>query len=241
MVVTVKTGDMGLDGVELVMAVEDAFSISINDADAAKLLTLRLLTDYVLSKVTTTTATVCLTQRAFNLLRRSLLRHGGWKRSEITPDTSLPVLLPKKLRREIIQKVIADLEIKRPPEYVLAEWVNVLLLVGPALAGGTVAYGTGHATHSAGIWIFIGVALATAGIAVRLTRPLRTEFPRNLQTVGDLARWVMTHKSDLADATPTGWTREQITARVRELIVDQLGVKPGFSDDANFVKDLGLS
>jgi hypothetical protein len=41
-------------------------------------------------------------------------------------------------------------------------------------------------------------------------------------------------------AWSTGWTREQITARVRELIVDQLGVKPDFSDDANFVKDLGV-
>lgn len=231
---------MGLDGVELVMAVEDAFSISINDADAAKLLTPRLLTDYVLSKVTTTSATVCLTQRAFNLLRRSLLRHGGWKRSEITPDTRLPVLFPKKLRRDVIQKVITDLEIKRPPEFVLADRVNVLLLVGPVLAGATVVYCAGQAMHSIGIWIFIGVALATAGVAVRLTRPLRTEFPKNLQTVGDLAQWVMTHKSDLADATPTGWTREQITARVRDLIVEQLGVKPDFSEDANFVKDLGV-
>ena len=231
---------MGLDGVELVMAVEDAFSISINDDDAVKLLTPRLLTDYVLSKVTTATATVCLTQRAFNLLRRSLLRHGGWKRSQITPDTSLPVLLPKNLRRDLIQKVITDLNIKRPPEFILANWVNILLLVGPALVGAMVVYAAGQAMQSTGIWIFIGVALATAGVAVRLTRPLRIEFPKNLQTVGDFARWVMINKPDLAQTNIPGWTREQITIRVHEIIVEQLGVKPDFSEDARFIEDLGV-
>ena len=232
--------DMGLDGVELVMAVEDAFSISITDADAGKLLTPRLLTDYVLSKVTTTTATVCLTQRAFNLLRRSLLRHGGWKRSEITPDTSLPGLLPKKLRRDVIQKIITDLGIKRPPEFVLADWVKIMLLVVPTLIGAAVTYVAGQALHSLGVWIFIGVALATAGIAVRLTQPLRTEFPANLQTVGAFARWVMVNKPDLAQTNTPGWTREQITIRVHEIIVEQLGVKPDFSDDARFIEDLGV-
>ena len=231
---------MGLDGVELVMAVEDAFSISIDDADAAQLLTPRLLTDYVLSKVTTTTATVCLTQRAFNLLRRSLLRHGGWKRSEIAPDTSLPGLLPKNLRRDVIQKIITDLGIKRPPEFVLANWVNIMLLVVPTLIAAAVTFATGQALHSIGVWIFIGVALATAGVAVRLTRPLRTEFPKSLQTIGDFARWVMVNKPDLAQTNTPGWTREQITIRVHDIIVEQLGIKPDFSEDANFVKDLGM-
>lgn len=104
---------MGLDGVELVMAVEEEFDISIDDAAAGKLLTPRLLTDYVLSKVTTTTTDVCLTQRAFNLLRKSLIRHGGWKRSEIKPKKRLSVLLPKNQRHKIIQKAIWSWASKR--------------------------------------------------------------------------------------------------------------------------------
>ena len=90
------------------------------------------------------------------------------------------------------------------------------------------------------IWSAVLVALATAGVAVRLTRPLRTEFPKSLQTIGDFARWVMVNKPDLAQTNTPGWTREQITIRVHDIIVEQLGIKPDFSEDANFVKDLGM-
>jgi hypothetical protein len=87
----------------------------------------------------------------------------------------------------------------------------------------------------------IAVICVCAAVAASVTKPFCKEFPQGLQTVGDLARWVMTHKADLATATAPGWTREQITIRVREIIVEQLGCKPDFSEDANFVKDLGLS
>jgi acyl carrier protein len=240
-VVTVKTGDMGLDAVEIVMAVEDAFDIRIEDAEAEKLLTPRQLIDCVQGKVSGATSNTCLTQRAFNLLRKSLLRHGDWKRRDIAPGVALATLMPKQKRRALLEQITVELGIKKPPEFVRARWLNILLLVGSLLAGLLAAIATGHLLQSVAIWIFIGVAIGTAGIALRLTKPLCQEFPANLKTLGDLARWVMTHKSDLADATPTGWTREQITARVREIIVEQLGVKPGFSEDANFVKDLGLS
>ena len=90
---------MGMDGVEIVMAVEETFDIHIEDAEAEKLLTPRQLIDLVQSKVAVATASVCLTQRAFNLLRKSLLRHGGWKRSEIRPARRLSELINCNQRR----------------------------------------------------------------------------------------------------------------------------------------------
>lgn len=231
---------MGLDGVEMVMAVEEAFDIRIEASEAEKLLTPRLLIDLVQSKVSGATASVCLTQRAFNVLRKSLLRHGGWKRSEIAPATVLATLIPRERRRALMENLTAELGIKKPPELVRARWLNIALLVGSLLAGLFAALATGHGLESVAIWIFIGVAILTAGVASRLTKPLSKEFPSNLQTVGDLARWVMTHKPDLAQATVPGWTHDQIVARVREIIVDVLGCKPDFSEDANFVEDLGL-
>jgi hypothetical protein len=35
----------------------------------------------------------------------------------------------------------------------------------------------------------------------------------------------MSHKADLADASLTGWTREQIAARIREIGVDVPGMR----------------
>ncbi len=231
---------MGMGGVEIAMAVEDAFSITLDDAEATKILTPRQLIAAVQSKVAMASATVCLTQRAFNLLRKSLICHGGWKRSEINPGTCLPMLLPKNQRREFVHKVITDLGIKQPPEYVRAGWVNGLLFLGPTLTGAMVAFATGQAIHTLGIWIFIGVTLLTASLAWRLTQPLCTEFPKPLQTVGGLARWVMTHKADLAHATVPGWTREQIAIRVHDIVVEVLDCDAKYHEDARLVEDLGL-
>lgn len=238
---TVKTGDMGLDAVEIVMSVEDAFDIHIEDAEAANLITPRLLIDCVQGKVAGATFNACLTQRAFNLLRKSLLRHGEWKRRDIAPAASLPNLMPKQQRRALLEQITMELGIKKPPGLVRPGWLEIGMVVISLMLGSLVGLPMVVRFGSLGIWIFIGVAILTAGICNRLTKPLRTEFPKELKTIGGLARWVMTHKSDLADAKPTGWTREQIAARVREIIVEQLGVKPDFSEDANFVKDLGLN
>ncbi len=231
---------MGLDGVELVMAVEDAFDICINDSEAGTLLTPRRLIDFVLSKVTSTTATVCLTQRAFNLLRKSLVRQGGWKRSAITPAMPLGALIPRHQRRGLLASVMTELGINRPPDLVRPNWLKALLLGGSVLAGLAAAIASIHAFNTLGLWGFMGVAILAGVIGIRLTKPMCTEFPRQLQTIGDLSRWVMTHKSDLANAVTSGWTRDQVVARVREIIVEQLGCKPDFSEDARFVEDLGL-
>jgi acyl carrier protein len=232
---------MGLDAVEIVMAVEEAFDIRIEDAEAGKLLTPRQLIDLVQSKVSVITASVCLTQRAFNLLRKSLLRHGGWKRSEITPATNLAALIGRDQRTSLLGKISAEMGIKNPPKLVRANWLNITLLTSSLITGIWVAWAARHTFGSILVWIFISVAILTAGVALRLTKPLCKEFPANLKTVGDLSRWVMTHKVDLANAAIPGWTREQIVVRVREIIIEQLGCKPDFSEDANFVKDLGLS
>ena len=57
---------MGLDGVEIVMKVEEAFGITIDDAEAGKITTPGQLIELVLSKVGRTVDEACLTQRAFH-------------------------------------------------------------------------------------------------------------------------------------------------------------------------------
>jgi acyl carrier protein len=237
--------DMGLDAVEIVMAIEDAFDISIENSEAEKILTPRQLIDLVQSKVLVATSRVCLTQRAFNLLRKSLLRNGQWKRADIAPATRLSVLIPRPQRQALLQQTALELGIKKPPGLKRRQWLEALRLGMTLVAGLGVmqlAYpGLASLAFLLPFFVFAGVAILIGYISGRLTENWRTEFPKDLQTVGDLARWVMTHKPDLAQATVPGWTRNQIAGRVREIIVDVLGCKPDFSEDANFVKDLGLS
>ena len=232
---------MGLDGVEIVMAIEDAFDIQIDDAQAGKLVTPRLLIDHVFGKVTTATSAACLTQRAFNLLRKSLIAQGGWKRSQIKPAVRLAGLILRAQRKNLLQTVTADLKIKSSPNLVRSGWVVGASSVFSLSIGLAVIVALWPMFSTVLIILAIAVACVSGAIAASLTKPLCAEFPKELQTVGDLARWVMAHKPDLANGTASGWTREQVAVRVSEIIVEYLGCKPDFSEDANFVKDLGLS
>ena len=65
------------------------------------------------------------------------------------------------------------------------------------------------------------------------------EFPPLVATVGDLARWIMAHKPDLAGLVRGRWTREQVAARVREIVIEQLDCASSYREDASFVQDLG--
>ena len=61
---------MGMEGVEIVMAVEETFGISIPDDVAQQILTVRQLVDYVTTQVATAPEPVCSTKRLFYQLRR---------------------------------------------------------------------------------------------------------------------------------------------------------------------------
>ena len=57
--------DMGLDGVELIMAVEEKFGISISDEEAQRVLTVGDMKRLVRAKLDITDSASCLTQRHF--------------------------------------------------------------------------------------------------------------------------------------------------------------------------------
>jgi hypothetical protein len=91
---------MGLDGVEFVMAVEEAFGLSIPDEDAQELITPGHLVDY-LEKRLLAGQGACLEQRAFYSLRRAGIAVLGCRRSELRPETRWENVLPVKKRRRV--------------------------------------------------------------------------------------------------------------------------------------------
>jgi acyl carrier protein len=90
---------MGLDSVEFVMAVEEAFQIAIPDSEAERMATPRHLVDYVMTRLGETDQRVCLEQRAFYRLRRAAMRVFGVTRSAVQVGTRWEHLLPPKQRR----------------------------------------------------------------------------------------------------------------------------------------------
>ncbi len=177
---------MGLDGVELVMAWEESFGISITDTDAGKLLTPRMATDLIYDKLTTAAMPGpggCLTQRAFHRLRSALQTAFDIPSVLIRPDALLGGLFPLGTRRERWQILQAHVGVNSFPK------------------------------------MFFGM------------------LPYGCGTVGSLARSLAARQPNFFRRANEPWTRPQVRAVVREIIVEQLGI-PEFSDDDEFARDL---
>jgi hypothetical protein len=236
---------MGLEGIEILMEVEEAFDISIEDSEAERSSTPGELIDVVMSKVAHADAAGCLTQRAFNRLRAALLSHLPLKRRDIAPSVRMAELVPRTDREPLLERLAAELGTPPMPPMVRPQWL-VALLVGCCLAlGGGIAV----FCFQGGLWQHRGALFATAlftaagmGFLARAaTRGCRFDFNPQVATVGDLSRWIVGHKTELAGSTPGKWTREEVAARVREITVEHLGCADAYREDASFVKDLGLN
>ncbi len=68
---------MGLDIVELLFAAEEKLGVYIHDADASNLTTLRMIADYVYSRVRNTEDRSCTSQIGFYRLRSVLVNLFG--------------------------------------------------------------------------------------------------------------------------------------------------------------------
>jgi hypothetical protein len=100
---------MGLDGVELIMAYEDAFSIEITDADAIKIRTPQDVIELVCSRVELSDESTCLEQAAFHVIRRETMLLTSAERRQIALSTPLSRLFmltpPEVITRRLSEKL----------------------------------------------------------------------------------------------------------------------------------------
>jgi len=233
---------MGLDAVELVMAVEEKFGITISDEEATNTLTVGDLKRLVHSKLKVSDADGCLTQRAFQLLRKNAISQFGIDRHNFRPETALDTVVPLSSRRESWASFQSALGVDELPELVRPYRVNltitVLVLCTLLLP---VWYGALHSEHF-GLWTLIGVILASsAGYwAAQLTKPMKTNFRAGHDRVRDIARLLVAKYPQIIGKPRTvNWTEEEISCLLREVIIEQLGVTE-FDDNSRFVQDLHI-
>jgi acyl carrier protein len=232
---------MGLDAVEIVMEVEDAFDICFEDAEAGKIMTPRHLIEVVQAKVATVEPSACLSQRAFNFLRRYLIEHGALPRRRVTPKAKLSGLIPRGQRKSFLRRLAADIGAGSPPPGLVRPASLKWSLTALCLAVGAYVGFTFGADGENALVILLFVAGGSAFLGLAATKPFRTEFPIGLASVGDLAVWVRRHKADLANRSQKAWTRDQIASRVREIVIAKLRCEQNYREDASFIEDLGLS
>jgi acyl carrier protein len=243
---------MGLDGVEIAMAVEEDFDIIIDDSEAEKLSTPGKLIDYVMAKVGRTDRAACLTQRAFHRLRSSLMRQFGLKRNQIRTETLLAALFPRQTRKVKLREVLDSLDVHKSVKLFRPTWLKFGISFGVVGAGiaPLLVFRWHQATSPYLLVNFFTNMPELAGVfsailfgsaSVWLTRGLRYEFKLSMKTVANLSRWIVANAPNLVEAPPGQWSREQIAEKIREIVIDHLDCEKDYREDANFVKDLGLS
>jgi len=228
---------MGLDTIELVMAIEERFGITLSDAEMGHVTTPGQLVDLVFSKVQRADSAGYLTRHAFYALRRALMKQGQWHRSQIVPAARLEELVPRAGRRKAWLELKESLsagswpELKRPPWLVvlLGAGFILMLLVAIKLHFDGVSY-----------WLSFPAVFLAMAAALYLTRPLCLEFPAEQATVGQLSEFLVRAAPDLFGPEGRRWARPDVAAVIRSITIEELGLKPGqYREDAGFVQDLG--
>jgi len=235
---------MGLDAIEITKLLEEAFNIGFEDAEIGQVSTPRDLIELIMSKVAHADPAGSLTQRAFNLLRAALLRQLFLERRDITPQVRMADLVPKTDRKILLDCLAADFGTPPMPSLVRPKWLENLLVVCCIVMGVAIAvliFRHGPWEHRGALFLTAFItAVGTGFLARAATHACCVEFPPQAATVGNLSRWIVAHKTDLAPSAHGKLTREQVAARIRDITVEQLGCAETYREDASFVQDLGL-
>lgn len=218
---------MGLDTVELVIAIEDAFEVRIANADAAKLTTPAEVTDYLMSRVRTDNDDPCPSQAGFYRIRSVLITQFGMPRQQIHPDSAWSELFKGDIPnawRKLGDALAADNfpRLKRTKAFFMVAVFGIPALVAiPMLNAGI--------NLSAIFVVYAVLAL----FANALTLGMGKQVPARYRTVASLIPYVKCAGSRL-------WTREAVLAKVIEITSAQLGIRlEEIRPDSHFVYDLG--
>jgi hypothetical protein len=229
---------MGLDTVELVIRCEDAFAISIPDKVAAELTTPRKVTDYIFSQVEVSSQSSCVSQQAFYFLRKNFVGVLGVRRGEFRPENQLESLIPLEHRREKWLKMKDELGASSLPTLARPVWLfsslALLSVLGFVIANVYARNRDGGASASFIFGLFVAMTVGYVGAVV--TRPLQRQFRKGYERPRDLAKFLVANNPRCFKRK---WTRDQVAETVREIIVDETGVRD-FNEDSHFIKDMHL-
>jgi hypothetical protein len=115
---------MGLDGVEIIMGVEETFGMEIPNDVGNRIRTPGELVDYIASQVATSTPETCLTQQLFYRLRRGFKRQVAALAPSLALDTELSAVLHKDQWPKVWTAVRADVGVPEWPEII--PWPGLL-------------------------------------------------------------------------------------------------------------------
>ena len=231
---------MGLDAVELVMEVEDAFEIEIPSDLAVHLLTVGDLFEYVKSQAQKGPVGTCLTAATFYRLRNAIEASGIETR--FGPSSPLGEVFPKQNRRKLWAAIAKNANL-RLPDLVRPSWVvflsSAFLICSSLLAFAWLS--NSDLYRKTFLLSCIGSFVALGVFTVLVTRPMANEFGSQFKTFRGLSESVLTLNLNKIKTVRGPMGANDIWVVLRSIIVRELGVDiDEVTPEARFVKDLGM-
>ncbi len=231
---------MGLDIVELIMAVEDTFEISVEDSSAERIVTVGDLHAFVLSRHSVSVNGTCLTSHTFYRLRSALVESSEACRTEISPRSQLDLLVEGHQRRATWRKLEDHLgwdlpSLERPK--VIRSFFQAAALAAIGFMVSLPALGL--VSISQALVGGVGFSFAFAFL-LAATRPLTICLPSGVQTVGQAAESLLRLNFSAIERSCGIRSEGEVWTAVKSIVVDQLGVPPRHvTPEARLVDDLG--
>jgi acyl carrier protein/uncharacterized membrane protein len=243
---------MGLEAVELVMELEEAFGVRLEAGEFSGSPTPRMIGDLIFSKLESTKERSCSSQRAFYLLRRMFISTFSLERKTVTPDMPFRNLIPKARERELWQQMKDVIAARQWPALERPLWMSRSLLVVALVIVGLVicasiysSINTGeHAISSTisammgglirGIVFVMILAVPSLVVVDLLTRSFRVCIPSRFQSIRDLIPYALTSER-------LKWTREGVSIVIKRIVMEQFGIKESeYTEDSRFIEDFGM-
>jgi acyl carrier protein len=231
---------MGLDAVELVLEIEEAFSIKIPDDEATRLVTVGDIHKFIVDNADVGIAPkVCLSAAAFYALRGAARSLGVTRR--LRPRDSTATLLPESNRRHFWQSLQATANLKfpnlrRPP------WLVRLSICAVTMLAVWIGFLTWRsmAVEIAAVMAVITSAAVAGAVLAWVTAPFAVYPASNFKTLRGLAESILGLNFKALAERNDGARTADVWVALRSIIVEQLGVSPDVvTPTASFVRDLG--
>ena len=128
---------MGLDSVEILVNVENAFGITISNYEAEKIATVGDIHNLVWRTLQGRQSIRCKTQQLYYKFRYTLATKFNVPKDAIELDASLNEIFPATNRRLLYRKLEKEMQLQLPPLALSFGWVTVLRITGGVLIIGT--------------------------------------------------------------------------------------------------------
>ncbi len=222
---------MGLEGVELVIAMEEAFDISISDEEAESITTPEEAIALILKKVPVGNDDLCLNQRAFNQIRKILVSEFSVSRTEINTQSDISKLVEAERHKRLWVRLKEVTNIKSWPELSRPAWIIyiawLVFLVSTVYAGIEIGFGLG---------LLIGLGLFT--LIMFITKPLKKVVPSYYSKMERLVRFMVSANPNVFKSN-NNWSNAQIKEQMKDIVMEVLGIDE-YDEKWKFVDDFGI-